>query len=88
VKTSRFSEEQVLAILKEADKGETPVSAICKEHSISEATFYKWRKQFRGMDVNHLKEYRSLIQENARLKAIVADLTLKNHAIEEVLKKL
>jgi putative transposase len=88
LKTSKFTEEKVLAILKQADTEEKTVAELCREHGISEASYYKWRKQYRGMDVNQLKDYRRLVQENSRLKQLLADAMLKVEALSDVVKKL
>jgi len=73
MKRSRFTEEQIVAILAEADRGEQTIGAVCRAHGVSEATFYNWRKRFRGMGVDEVREYRQLKQENARLKKLLAD---------------
>ncbi len=88
MKTSKYSEEQVIRILQQADKPDMTVEKVCREHGISEATYYKWKKQYRGMAVNQVKEYRKLVQENAKLKQMLADTLLEKEAIEAVLKKL
>jgi len=88
MKTSRFSEEQVIRILQEADKPDKTVDVVCRENGISEATYYKWKKQYRGMDTNQVKDYRRLVQENAKLKQMLANALLEKEAIEAVLKKL
>lgn len=88
MKTSRFTEEQVIRILQEADKPDRTVEKVCREHGISEATYYKWKKQYRGMDTSQVKDYRRLVQENARLKQMLANALLEKEAIETVLKKL
>jgi len=87
MKTSRFSEEQVVGILAEADRGERTIGDVCRAHGISEATFYSWRKRFRGMGVEEVREYRQLKQENARLKKMVADRDLEIEAMREVIRK-
>jgi len=76
MKKSRFTEEQVVAILAEADRGEKTIGDVCRSHGISQATFYNWRKRFRGMSVDEVREYRQLKQENARLKKLLADREL------------
>jgi putative transposase len=88
MKTIKFTEEQILALLKEADTEEKTVTELCREHGIAESTYYKWRKQYRGMDVKQLKDYRRLIQENTRLKQLLADAMLKVEALSDVVKKL
>lgn len=87
MKTSRFTEEQVVAILAEGDRGEKTIGDICRTHGVSEATFYNWRKRFRGMGVDEVREYRQLKQENARLKKLLADRELEIDAMKEVMRK-
>jgi len=87
MKTSRFTEEQVVAILAEADRSEETIGAICRGHGVSEATFYNWRKRFRGMGVDEVREYCRLKQENARLKKLLADRELEIDAMKEVMRK-
>ena len=76
MKKSKFSEEQIIGILREAE-GETPVKAVCAQHNISEATFYKWRAKYGGMDVSEARRLRAMEEENSRLKRAVADLTVQ-----------
>ena len=87
MKKSRFTEEQVVAILAEADRGEKTIGDVCRAHAVSEATFYNWRKRFRGMGVDEVREYRQLKQENARLKKLLADRELEIDAMKEVMRK-
>ena len=87
MKTSRFTEEQVVAILAEGDRGEKTIGDICRTHGVSEATFYNWRKRFRGMGVDEVREYRQLKQENARLKKLLADRELEIDAMKEVMRR-
>ena len=87
MKKSRFTEEQVVAILAEADRGEKTIGDVCRSHGVSEATFYNWRKRFRGMGVDEVREYRRLKQENARLKKLLADRELEIDAMKEVMRK-
>lgn len=82
----RFSEEQIIGLLKQNEAG-TLVSDLCREHNVSSATFYKWKSKYGGMDVNEAKRLRALEEENAKLKRIVADLTLDNVALKDVLSK-
>jgi putative transposase len=86
MKKSRFSEEQVIGILREAE-GESSIKTICAKHNISEATFYTWRKKYGGMDVTEAWRLRALEAENARLKRIVADLSVQNQILKEVNSK-
>lgn len=86
MRKSQYSEEQVIGILREAE-GDTPVKAVCAKHNISEATFYKWRSKYGGMDVNEARRLRALEEENHRLKRAVADLTVQVQILKEVNSK-
>lgn len=86
MKKSKFSEEQVIGILREAE-GDTPVKVVCARHNISEATFYKWRGKYGGMDVSEARRLRTLEEENNRLKRAVADLTVQVQILKEVNSK-
>jgi len=82
----RHTEEQIIGVLKEYEAG-TKVNDICRKHGISDATFYKWKSKYSGMEVNEAKRLRTLEDENRRLKHIVADLTLDNQALKAVIGK-
>lgn len=82
----RHTEEQIIGVLKEAEAGMKP-SDICRKHNISDATYYKWKSKYSGMDVNEAKRLRQLEDENRRLKTMVADLSLDNQALKAVLEK-
>lgn len=86
MKQSRFSEEQLIGILKEHEAGAKVVD-LCRRHGMSPATFYKWKSKFGGMEVSDAKRLRSLEAENGRLKRLVADLTLDNMALKDVVSK-
>lgn len=86
MKKSRFTEDQVLAILREQDGG-TKVVDICRKHGITEATFHNWKNKYSGMSSRELSRLRSLEQENSRLKRAVADLTLDNQILKDVNSK-
>jgi len=86
MRKSQYSEEQIIGILREAE-GETPVKAVCAKHNVSEATFYKWRAKYGGMDVNEARRLRALEDENGRLKRAVADLTVQVQILKEVNSK-
>ena len=87
MKRSRYSETQVVAILKEGEAGRL-VAEICREHGISNATYYKWKSKYGGMEASDLKRMRELEDENSRLKRMYADLALENRAIKDLLGKL
>lgn len=82
----RFSEEQIIGILKQQESG-IITSELCRQHNISSATFYKWKAKFGGMNASDAQKLRQLEAENAKLKRIVADLTLDNVALKDVLSK-
>ena len=86
MKTSRFSDSQIMTILKQAEAG-TPAPELCREHGISSATFYKWRTKFGGMDASLLSRLRELEDENRRLKKMYADERLKAEIIQEAMAK-
>lgn len=86
MKKSRFSDGQILAILKQAETG-TPVPDLCREHGISTATFYKWRSKFGGMDASLMARLKELEEENRRLKKMYADERLKAEIVQEALAK-
>ena len=86
MKTSKFTEEQIAYTLRLAESG-TPVGDVCRQMGISEATFYIWRKKYAELGVAELRALRQLAEENARLKRIVADLTLDKQILQEVIKK-
>ena len=82
----RFSEEQIIAVLKEAEAGaKTP--ELCRRHGITQQTFYRWKSKYGGLDVSEMRRLRQLEEENRKLKHIVAELTLDNRALKEVLAK-
>ena len=82
----RFTEEQIIGVLKSAEAG-MAVKEVCRQHGITEPTYYLWKKKFGGMDVSEAKRLRQLEDENRRLKAIVADLTLDKQALQWALGK-
>ena len=82
----RYTEEQIIAVLKEAQSG-VACAELCRKHGMSDATFYKWRAKYSGMEVSDVKKMRALEDENRRLKHIVADLTLDNQALKFVNSK-
>lgn len=86
MKRKRFSVEQIVAVLKQAELG-LPVADLIRQVGISEQTFYRWKKQFAGLGVQELRELRSLRDENRKLKQVVADLTLDRHILQEIVRK-
>jgi putative transposase len=86
VKRSKFTEEQIAYALRQAEAG-TPAGDVCRQLGVSEATFYTWKKKFAHLGVSELRRLRQLEDENARLKRVVADLTLDKHMLAEALRK-
>tara|TARA_B100001059_G_C17377878_1_gene352947 strand:+ start:129 stop:395 length:267 start_codon:yes stop_codon:yes gene_type:complete len=86
MKRSRFNEEQIIAILREAES-EMTIKEVCAKHNISQPTFYAWRQKYGGMEVSEARRLKSLESECARLKKIVADLTVQNDILKEVNSK-
>lgn len=82
----RFSEEQIIGLLKQQEAGVT-VAQLCRDNNVSQATFYKWKAKFGGMNVSEAKRLKQLEDENAKLKRLVADLSLENVAIKDLLSK-
>ena len=83
MKRSRFSEEQIIAILKQHESG-VSTSDVCREHGISSATFYKWKAKFGGMDVSDARKLKALEDENAKLKKLLAEQMLDNAMLKDV----
>lgn len=86
MKRSRFTETQIISILKEADAG-LSVKEVCRTHGISDATFYNWKGKYGGMSASELKRLREVEQENAKLKRMYADLALENTALKDLIEK-
>ena len=86
IKTSKYSDSQILAILKQAESG-SPIPALCREHGMSNATFYKWRSKYGGMDASLMKRVKELEDENRRLKKMYADERVKAEMVQEALAK-
>jgi len=86
MKRSRFTEEQVIAVLREQEAG-VSTAEVCRKHGISPATFYAWKAKFGGMEVSEAKRLKSLEEENAKLKRLLADAMLDNVALKDLLSK-
>ena len=86
MKKSRFTEEQIAYALRMAEGG-TPVADVCRQIGISDATFYTWKKKYADLGVSELRKLKMLEDENARLRRIVADLTLDTQILQEVVRK-
>ena len=87
MKAGEMSDEQIVAILQEAQRGERTIVALCKEKGITENTFYAWRKKFAGMQTNEVKRLRELERENARLKRLLAERDLDIDILKELTQK-
>lgn len=86
MKRSRFSEEQIIGILKEQEAG-LPTADVCRRHGVSSATFYKWKARFGGLEVSDAKRLRQLEDENAKLKKLLAEAMLDNAMLKEISAK-
>jgi putative transposase len=86
MKRSRYSDEQIAFALRQAEGG-TAVPDVCRQMGISEATFYVWKKKYGSLGASEVRELRQLREENAKLKRLVADLTLDKHIMAEIIRK-
>jgi putative transposase len=86
MKKSRFSEQQIISILKQADAG-IKVQELCRQHGISDATYYKWKSKYGGMEASDIKRLREVEGENSKLKRMFADLALENRALKDLIEK-
>lgn len=86
MKRSKFSEEQIVYALRQAEGG-TPIGDLCRQLGVSDATFYAWKKKYAHLGVSELRRLRQLEEENSRLKRLVADLSLDKHMLAEALRK-
>jgi putative transposase len=87
MKRGQFSQEKIVAILHQAEKGEQTIQAICKEQGMTETTFYRWRKVYGGMSASEASRLKELEKENARLKRLLAERDLALDALQEYLQK-
>lgn len=85
MRSKRFTEEQIIGVLKEAEAG-VPAKDICRQYGICEQTFYRWRRKYGGMDVSEAKRLKELERENKKLKQLLAEQFLDNQALKEMLK--
>ena len=86
MKRSRFTEEQIIAVLQEQEAG-VPTADVCRKHGVSSATFYKWKAKFGGLDVSEARRLKALESENSRLKRMLAEAMLDNAALKELVGK-
>ena len=86
MKRKRYSDEQIVYALRQAESG-AKVVEICRKLGVTEQTFYRWRKKYAGVGISELRELRQLREENRKLKHLVADLSLDKHILQEVLSK-
>ena len=84
MKNGRYSDAQIMAVLKQAEGG-VPVSELCREHGMSSASFYKWRAKFGGMDASMISEMKDMAEENRRLKRMYAEMSMQNDLLKEAL---
>ena len=87
MKASQFSDEQIVQILQQAERDDQTIAAVCRAHNIAEATFYRWRKTYRGMNLQELQRLKELEKENARLKRMLAERLLEIDLLKEVVAK-
>ena len=86
MKRSKFSDTQIVSILKEAEGG-VPVKEVCRQHQISSACYYKWKSKFGGLSVSELRRNRELEAENSKLKRMYAEMAMENHALKDLIEK-
>ncbi len=86
MKRSKFSDTQIVSILKQAEAG-MPVKEVCRQHQISSACYYKWKSKFCGLSVSELRRNRELEEENSKLKRMYAEMAMENHALKDLIEK-
>ncbi len=86
MKRSKFSDTQIVSILKQAEAG-VPVKEVCRQHQISSACYYKWKSKFGGLSVSELRRNRELEAENSKLKRMYAEMAMENHALKDLIEK-
>jgi len=86
MKRARFTETQIVAVLKEADSG-VPVKDLCRKHGISDATYYNWKSKYGGMEASDLKKMKELERELSQLKRMYAEMALENRALKDLIEK-
>lgn len=86
MKRSKFSESQIITILKQVEGGRT-VKEVCREHGMSDATYYNWKAKYGGMEASDIKRMKEIEDENRRLKSMYADLSLENRALKDIIEK-
>lgn len=86
MRKSRFTESQIVAVLKQVEGGRT-VKDVCREHGISENTYYNWKSKYGGMEVSDIRKMKELIEENRQLKQMYADLSLENRVLKDAIEK-
>ena len=86
MKRSKFSDTQIVSILKQAEAG-MPVKEVCRQHQISSACYYKWKSKFGGLRVSELRRNRELEAENSKLKRMYAEMAMENHALKDLIEK-
>jgi putative transposase len=87
MKVRQFTDEQIVALLQAAEKGDKPITTLCREKGITETTFYRWRHQFGGLPAKEVARLRDLERENARLKRLLAERDLEVDVLKEALRK-